>query len=60
MTLVDQHSPSSDAAMVRTEVSDRLTAIGRLGEHVAAGRLSPAEAVDTSQDLLHMARTWCL
>lgn len=54
------HSPLSDAAMVRTEVSDRLTAIGRLGEHVAAGRIAPADAVDQSQDLLHMARTWCL
>lgn len=38
------------------EVSDRLTAIGTLGERVAQGRLEPTEALLLADELILNAR----
>lgn len=58
-----QDASTGDAdrhAQVVTEVADRLLAIGRLGDHVAAGEVAPRDAVRTAEELLGMARTWVL
>jgi hypothetical protein len=50
--------PPVDPAAVRTEVVDRLRAIGRLGEHIAAGREPDIGlALDTCERLLAIARS---
>lgn len=42
--------------VIRTEVADRMRAIGSLGQRVAEGRLSPAEALDLADTLI--IRAW--
>lgn len=42
--------------VIRTEVADRMSAIGSLGKYVAAQRLAPEEALRSAEELLRRAR----
>lgn len=55
-----EQDASTTADQARTEVAVRLIAIGRLGEHLAAGTIDSDHAIGTSDDLLNAARGWAL